>query len=69
MIPLMVYWPQLANSRMGELAFIPQRTSLPPKESGVNSHKRFFFSTVEVGSTFYTKVEQTQLLRWFECGC
>jgi uncharacterized protein YecE (DUF72 family) len=25
-----------------------------------------FFSTVEVGSTFYTKVEQTQLLRWFD---
>ena len=25
-----------------------------------------FFSTVEVGSTFYTKVEPAQLLRWFD---
>ena len=39
-------------------------TSLPTGERlGRYSH---VFSTVEVGSTFYTKVDDAQLLRWYE---
>jgi len=59
-------WPN-GNIPHGWEWLYPQRHF--SSSEGIGRYSTFFFPPLKFGSTIFTKVEQTQLLRWFDGGC